>query len=500
MSAQRNNRTVGSSLTTPHITLEIPSTNYGQFLSPIHEVPTPLSSPSHTPVPTLRRQSGVSDSSSVSNDSPPRTESKRLFQQNLNKDDNISSDDISKSSCISTPSIIIDNVDGDSPTPIDQSRPNITVVPPIRIIVESDSPTPSPLSSPSPSRTKPPPLHIVNSNFSRFEAFSKLTSMEDVPVPNLSETRPQPPRTLPVLCISEPSPVSDSPVLDPEPHLTAEGKSQTHTVMRWEHVSIGSPPIRKHSVDISQPAECQPTNDIFRRGLKEAVSSSLDLPNPPPLITITSNFSEVESDSDAGTLGRGGMLSSQNKMCYLSPFACYGAVRPDMAASESNLSSSGYSSMASPGPSPSCSSKTLHASILEEDMAALYSRQSKRMAKDRQLLHRIVLSPSLESSTDDQIAGSAEPVDHESTADYDSNDEGIDLFSIHEKIDSGELRSAKEVENFMANAQIEQESLADKKLANLIRVQKSSSLDSKLIGQRWNNIKVIINPQYFRLN
>lgn len=96
------------------------------------------------------------------------------------------------------------------------------------------------------------------------------------------------------------------------------------------------------------------------------------------------------------------------KMSYLSPFSCYGSGRPphhEMActSSESNLSSSsGYSS----GPSPSCSSKTL--CILEEDcMTALHEQHirmntnSRRRENNRQqrLLHRSILSPSLESSS-----------------------------------------------------------------------------------------------------
>jgi hypothetical protein len=44
----------------------------------------------------------------------------------------------------------------------------------------------------------------------------------------------------------------------------------------------------------------------MRRVYKDTLdkSSSLELPHPPPIITITTNFSEVESDSDAGMLGK----------------------------------------------------------------------------------------------------------------------------------------------------------------------------------------------------
>ena len=208
-------------------------------------------------------------------------------------------------------------------------------------------------------------------------------------------------------------------------------------------------------------------------------------------------------------------MSNQNNMCYLSPFVCYGAGmsgRPDIAASESNLSSSGYSSMASPGPSPSCSSKTL--CILEEYDATLSRANVKR--RDRRMFHRAILSPSLESSspppdsplenisevlcaihrsnmgrimlpsdseiTDDQMAGSVGPAEHESTADYESHDEGIDVFRIR-----GKAANCAQT--------VDQGNLVDPKLLSLVRVHKSTSLDSKLIGQRRNNLKVSVQSR-----
>lgn len=200
---------------------------------------------------------------------------------------------------------------------------------------------------------------------------------------------------------------------------------------------------------------------------------------------------------------------NNQKMCYLSPFVCYGAGRPDIATSESNLSSSGYSSMASPGPSPSCSSKTL--CILEEDI--VLNRTMTRIRKDRRMFHRAILSPSLESSspppdsppnkmvdlralhrinnarimlpsdseiTDDQMADSVEPVEHESTADYESHDEGIDLLHVR----------GKNTNVVQTVDRLDESSLVDPKLLSLIRTHKSTSLDSKLVGQRRNNLKV----------
>lgn len=102
-------------------------------------------------------------------------------------------------------------------------------------------------------------------------------------------------------------------------------------------------------------------------------AASLDFPFVPPLITITTNIDDTttdQSDAEANSLAsqvsahrgdahhgnQGGLLglpgtggSGSSGMCYLSPFSI--VTRGDRAPSESNLSSSGYSSMASPGPS-----------------------------------------------------------------------------------------------------------------------------------------------------
>ena len=73
---------------------------------------------------------------------------------------------------------------------------------------------------------------------------------------------------------------------------------------------LGSPPLRKHipedaTVNVAENLINDTINSI-RRVFKDTLdkSSSLELPNPPPIITITTNFSEVESDSDAGLLGK----------------------------------------------------------------------------------------------------------------------------------------------------------------------------------------------------
>ena len=162
--------------------------------------------------------------------------------------------------------------------------------------------------------------------------------------------------------------------------------------------------------------------------------------------------------------------------------------------------------MASPGVSPACSSKTLCIWMEEEDMATFNRTHMRR--KDRRVLHRSVLSPSLESSsppldsppdnrssdlsslhrstinrlihlpdpgTNDQSANlSTKLVGHETVTADESHDEGIDEFHV----------CCNAIERLDQNCPI------DSKLLNLSRVHKSTSLDSKLMGQRKNNLKV----------
>lgn len=99
----------------------------------------------------------------------------------------------------------------------------------------------------------------------------------------------------------------------------------------------GSPPPHKE----------KPPSRKMLRDMEKPIS--LDLPAPPPVITVT-----CMSDSDTESVTtKNGTDSSKNGsgMCYLSPFSM--CSRADRIASESNLSSSGYSS----GPSR-CNSNT----------------------------------------------------------------------------------------------------------------------------------------------
>ena len=297
---QRSSRSASSNLSTgftPHITLEIPNSNYGSFLSPIREVATPLPSPSHTPNASLKRQSNLSSS-----DSPTQRRCKRTV-------DETSSDDSHRSSS-SMPS-----TGWDSDRTVQQMPISIVVTP----SVEARSPTRS---------NRPPPLQIVNSNFARFELPSDSSvdgaatsiAAAAAAAATAGPTPPPPlPSCVPVVCVSEPSPEQDGEVLVDSALDQTNCPSQCQkSVLKWKNVSIGSPPIRQLAdangaagvstgVLVTAASSSFSPGQGLRRGLKESYqdkSCSLDLPVAPPMITITANFSEVESDTDAGLLGK----------------------------------------------------------------------------------------------------------------------------------------------------------------------------------------------------
>jgi len=264
-SMSRGSRSSGSNLSTPHITLEIPTPNYGYYLSPIHEVPTPLPSPSHTPLPSLKRQNAVPTSESSSG-SPQ-------MKRHTDSDMSVSDEAATNSTTMERPRVPLiticseDGIAVQVPTGSKQAEMKVSTLP----------------ASPSLIKSKPPPLNIINSNFTRFEKLQR--SMEQAaivnPPPVISVTP-----VVPVFCISEPSP-EDSP-------------SKSNSCLNWERINIGSPPIRKNRDNPASFINEGPA----RRILTADKSSSLDLPAAPPMITITANFSEVESDTDTGLLGR----------------------------------------------------------------------------------------------------------------------------------------------------------------------------------------------------
>lgn len=201
----------------------------------------------------------------------------------------------------------------------------------------------------------------------------------------------------------------------------------------------------------------------MRRLLKDFDKpTSLDLPCAPPMITITCNMSEAESDAESispavKNLGSHlGATSGNVGMCYLSPFSM--CSRADRTASESNLSSSGYSSMASPGPSRCGSNNPLCPSEMEDPGSSgpssnLHSGLPSR--RPSPLLRSGTSSSSgnkMDNNTGEQKGHCRGRSDSETLSDdplLESNDEGIGTDHLDEKIEDGELKSAKELEIYI---------------------------------------------------
>lgn len=173
-------------------------------------------------------------------------------------------------------------------------------------------------------------------------------------------------------------------------------------------------------------------------------------------------MSEAESDAESispavKNLGPHLNAASGNVgMCYLSPFSM--CSRADRTASESNLSSSGYSSMASPGPSRCGSNNPLCPSEMEDPGSSgpgsnhhsgLPSRRPSPLLRSG--------ASSSNSNTMDNNGGEQKGhcrgrSDSETLSDdplLESNDEGIGTDHLDEKIEDGDLKSAKELEIYI---------------------------------------------------
>ncbi|KFB42558.1 AGAP000443-PA-like protein [Anopheles sinensis] len=257
----------------------------------------------------------------------------------------------------------------------------------------------------------------------------------------------------------------------------------------------GSPPPQRanqHPFDTGLPSPYTTTDKQQyhqKRFLKQwEKPTSLDLPFDPPMITITSNSNEVVSDAEApspahpmghpkqaglGPPGSGGAAG----MCYLSPFSM--CIRGDRAPSESNLSSSGYSSMASPGPSRCGSSNPLFPHESDEPGSGPaggpgYSGFHSLINNRRQSSSN-VRKKSADSGATGGGGGGGTTVgpatgfshhhhsfrlrsDSETLSDeplLESNDEGIGTDHLDEKIEEGEIRSAKELELYLGKELIQ---------------------------------------------
>ncbi|XP_062537723.1 uncharacterized protein LOC134206060 isoform X2 [Armigeres subalbatus] len=404
--------TTTTQLHPPTILLEIPSNGINnKCLSPIREMPTPIPSPALTPI-MPRPQRGRSPQN-MHDESMSVT-----FSGNYSGYNNSNPNQV-------TIEINQPESDTDSPTPTNLSS-------------QSDS---NSSNGSSRSRKAPPP--------------PKISISIDVQPPTPERERAVRPRDLviPELVIQQPSPT----------------KERSSVVM-----FPGSPPPQRAS--IGETSFHFPNKQQQKRLLnKWEKPGSLDLPFEPPMITITSNMSELESDADCMSPAATGKPNGTNTlgvsgssvgMCYLSPFSM--CTRGDRAPSESNLSSSGYSSMASPGPSRCGSSNPLCPSEMEDPgsgsggtgfpgLSSMMGRRHTSILKKHSEVMGGASGTSAGGSTDRHDSFRLRS-DSETLSDdplLESNDEGIGTDHLDEKIEDGEIKSAKELELYIGKELIE---------------------------------------------
>lgn len=218
----------------------------------------------------------------------------------------------------------------------------------------------------------------------------------------------------------------------------------------------GSPPPHK------EPPFPHRTGKLLRDFDKP---TSLDLPVPPPLITVTCSMSEVESDAESPANKSG--INIAGGMCYLSPFSM--CTRADRTTSESNLSSSGYSSMASPGPSR-CGSNNPLCSDVEDPQ---HSRKPSPLLRTPRIDGSSKLGGCLRGRSDSETLSDDPQVE--------SNDEGFGTDHIDEKIEGGELKSAKELEVFIGMEMLETgKRLMGLPISPVTKLKHCSSFESNL--------------------
>ncbi|KAG5683953.1 hypothetical protein PVAND_013208 [Polypedilum vanderplanki] len=233
----------------------------------------------------------------------------------------------------------------------------------------------------------------------------------------------------------------------------------------------GSPPPQRAS--IGETSGLFPNRQQQKRLLmqydKLDKPGSLDFQFAPPMITITANMSEAESDAEflspatsKATLMPNTKLSVGGPgMTYLSPFSM--CTRGDRAPSEGNLSSSGYSSMASPGPSRCSSNNPLCFNEIDCGSSQCGDITITVPVLSNTRKHQSILKKSGEhdcgaSGKEDNDVQFRKRSDSETLSDetlLESNDEGIGTDHLDEKIEEGDIRSAKELEIFIGKEFIE---------------------------------------------
>lgn len=175
------------------------------------------------------------------------------------------------------------------------------------------------------------------------------------------------------------------------------------------------------------------------------------------MITITSNVSEAESDNDflsPAPLMPAKLMAKAPGMTYLSPFSMC-VTQSDRAPSEGNLSSSGYfsssgySSMASPGPSRCGSNSKLCSNEIDSMSPGAHRHQSilkKCDDADKGQTRK-------DGGDEFRKRSDSETLSDETL--LESNDEGIGTDHLDEKIEDGEIKSARDLEVFIGKELLE---------------------------------------------
>lgn len=216
----------------------------------------------------------------------------------------------------------------------------------------------------------------------------------------------------------------------------------------------GSPPPQRAS--IGETSGLFPSKQQQKRLMMQFEKpGSLDFPFVPPMITITANMSE-ESDTEflspATSKMPSKLMPTVGGMHFLSPFSM--CTQRERAPSEGNLSSSGYSSMASPGPSRCGSNRELCANEVDD----VHSISIPNVRRHQSILKKTDENNDKITGTKNKFDGFRKRSDSETLSDetlLESNDEGIGTDHLDEKIEDGDIRSAKELEDFIGKELIE---------------------------------------------
>lgn len=216
---------------------------------------------------------------------------------------------------------------------------------------------------------------------------------------------------------------------------------------------LGSPPPQRERASIGASSGLFPSKQQQKKLMMQfEKAGSLDFPFIPPTITITANMSEVESDADflSPSTPKISLLpnKSQTGMTYLSPFSM--GSRNERAPSEGNLSSSGYSSMASPGPSRCGSNSKLCGNEMDTIISiSIPSASNTRQSILKKANENIDKLTGRKKDESDVFRKRSDSETLSDEALLESNDEGIGTDHLDEKIEEGQINSAKDLEVFI---------------------------------------------------